>query len=370
MDGSWETTYRTTQWRKRRVYAFLLPGAGVAAVVLVAVAAVTRGVPWAFAACILTFGIGMAGLTVALRSRSVPLRHIELGLLGIASVTALASAACDLYWQPFGAAAGLGALAVVLWLPLIQVLAFLMLADRSALRFSFALMTALAAIVLPFVAGDGGEGALLSRGLLTLQAAAADGALVMALYVLSGFQRRLRTVEATAHAMQELANTDALTGVPNRRRVEQTLQLEMRRSQRYGRALSVVLLDLDDFKTLNDVHGHALGDEVLMALAERLTQALRSSDTFGRWGGEEFLVVAPETALEGAVTLAEAMRTRMRQAPLVAGHDVRASFGVAEYLPGEPVTDLLRRADDALYLAKRSGKDRVRSSDQVTPTKS
>ncbi len=370
MNGSWETTYRTTQWRKRRVYAFLLPVAGSAAVVLVAVAALARGVPTVFVACIAAFGVGMAGLTVALRSRSVPLRHVELGLLGVASVTALGSAACDLYLQPFGAAAGLGALAVVLWLPLIQVLAFLMLADRSALRFSFGLLTALALLMLPYLVAAGGDGQRLTSGLLTLQAALADGALVVALYVLSGFQRRLRTVEAAAHAMQELANTDALTGVPNRRRAEQSLQLEMRRSQRYARALSVVLLDLDDFKRLNDVHGHAVGDEVLVALAERLSQELRSSDTFGRWGGEEFLVVAPETSLSDAVTLAETMRRRVRQTPLVHGHDVSASFGVAEYLPGEPVTDLLRRADDALYLAKRSGKDCVRNSDQVTATKS
>lgn len=369
MDGSWETTYRTTQWRKRRVYAFLLPAATVGALVVVAGAAWWRAVPTSFALCFGAFGLGTAGLAGALRTGSLPLRRIEVALLGLATTTALLATACDLYLEPIGAAAGWGALAVWVWLPPLQVLAFLMLADRTALRFALLVPLAYVVVALPYALGSGQGTGTSAAPLLALQAMVAGGMTALALYVLSGFQRRLRTVEATAVAMHELANTDALTGVPNRRRAEQTLQLEMRRSQRYRRALSVVLLDLDDFKRLNDVHGHALGDEVLVALAERLSLALRSSDTFARWGGEEFLVVAPETTLADAVVLAEALRGRMRLAPLVANHAVRASFGVAEFRPGEPLSDLLRRADDALYEAKRSGKDCVRSSEDVTTTR-
>ena len=156
---------------------------------------------------------------------------------------------------------------------------------------------------------------------------------------------------------------DPLTGVSNRRGFERALEIELGRSLRRGHALALVLVDLDDFKQVNDRHGHGVGDDVLVALAERLRNEVRSADTVARMGGEEFVLLLPETDLAGALTVAERARASLEKAGVrLKGGDrlaVTASFGAADYPASPDRAALLRDADKALYTAKRLGKNRV-----------
>ena len=157
---------------------------------------------------------------------------------------------------------------------------------------------------------------------------------------------------------RELSITDGLTRLYNARHLFSTLEAELSRAQRYGHELSVLLLDADDFKRYNDTRGHLEGDNVLVVLADTIRDCLRSADSAYRYGGEEFVVILPETGVEGAVHIAE--RVRECFAARRFGSDMMTvSIGVAEYLVGEQSADILRRADANLYCAKRSGKNQV-----------
>lgn len=159
--------------------------------------------------------------------------------------------------------------------------------------------------------------------------------------------------------LEALIMTDPLTGLGNRRMLAKWLADEASRAHRFQRPLSVIFLDIDHFKAVNDQHGHAAGDAALVALAQVLRHEVRDCDLIGRYGGEEFVVLLPETDAAGALVLAE----RMRRA--VAGHIVPAlqrpvtiSAGIAGLLPAETSDALLRRCDRALYDAKRAGRNR------------
>lgn len=161
------------------------------------------------------------------------------------------------------------------------------------------------------------------------------------------------------------AITDALTGLGNRRHFSACLGLEVRRSRRYGLHLSLLMLDLDAFKRLNDSHGHLFGDLVLQRLGRVLRGAVRDADVASRYGGEEFAVILPETDRLGALAVAERIRTRIEQGfaeQPVAGRRARLTLsgGIASY-PDDATeaAGLIDRADQALYLAKRLGKNRV-----------
>ncbi len=164
------------------------------------------------------------------------------------------------------------------------------------------------------------------------------------------------------HEAQILATsfTDPLTGVGNRRRLEQALVQELSRAERTGRTLSAFMADLDHFKAVNDRYGHENGDKVLAAFGELLRRRTRESDTVARFGGEEFVVLMPETDLAGATQIAERVREAMAACRIEPLPDpVTASFGVAELAVGEPARSLLARIDKALYEAKHAGRDRV-----------
>ncbi len=161
--------------------------------------------------------------------------------------------------------------------------------------------------------------------------------------------------------LAELAETDSLTGIANRRRIEQILAVEHERSGRYRRPLTVMVADIDHFKKINDSAGHAVGDEALRAVARELQTTLRQSDQVGRIGGEEFVVVAPEVGAAGAMALAERLRRRVEELVQVNGSPVTISIGVMAWdgSGDVPVAELLRVADAALYEAKRNGRNRV-----------
>ena len=167
---------------------------------------------------------------------------------------------------------------------------------------------------------------------------------------------------ATLHsAARELADVDALTRLPNRRRFEGDMEAEWDRCRRYGRPMCLVMLDLDHFKTLNDEHGHLFGDEVLRGAAEALGAALRTSDTAYRYGGEEFAVLLRETGLEDGQEVAERLRRAISDIAVPRhGVLVTASAGVAERVSTMAHhTELVARADAALYRAKHGGRDQV-----------
>jgi two-component system, cell cycle response regulator len=159
---------------------------------------------------------------------------------------------------------------------------------------------------------------------------------------------------------RQLAETDALTGLFNQRYFHETLRREVLRAQRYGRSLALVVLDLDDFKAVNDRIGHLAGDGVLSQIAEGLGQAVRSVDIACRVGGDEFAVILPESGVAEANQLYRRVQDAMRDmASGVEGQRLRFSAGIAELEHGDTAAALFERADSALYRAKDLGKDRA-----------
>ncbi|MEY4607921.1 MAG: hypothetical protein RL625_138 [Gemmatimonadota bacterium] len=186
---------------------------------------------------------------------------------------------------------------------------------------------------------------------------------VLVLTVLAGSlvrRQRIRSI-IVEQRLSSLALVDGLTGVASRRRVEEVAEGEIAMSAS-DRPLSIILLDLDNFKNVNDSHGHNAGDEVLRGVARLLQQRSRLNDTVGRWGGEEFLMVLPDTPATGALELAEALRGRIARQLFEGIGSCTASFGVAESRAGDLLIDLIARADTALYDAKRAGRNRVREA--------
>jgi len=159
--------------------------------------------------------------------------------------------------------------------------------------------------------------------------------------------------------LERLAKTDMLTGLVNRSHFDTVLKSEFNRQHRYSRPLSLIMLDLDYFKNINDNYGHDVGDQVLIELAHLLKRNLRKADCCARWGGEEFMLLAPETSLEQAVRLADKIRAAISHTAFPIKGSVTASFGVVEVNPKESIKSVMKRADDALYLAKDKGRDQV-----------
>jgi diguanylate cyclase (GGDEF)-like protein len=158
---------------------------------------------------------------------------------------------------------------------------------------------------------------------------------------------------------RQMAETDALTGFFNQRYFHETLRREALRAQRYDRRLALLILDLDDFKTVNDRIGHLAGDAVLAQVAERLRNEIRSVDVGCRIGGDEFAVIMPESTTEDATQLFQRMQDAVATMTTPGGGRVRISAGIAELHHGETAAGLFERADSALYRAKELGKDRA-----------
>ncbi len=158
---------------------------------------------------------------------------------------------------------------------------------------------------------------------------------------------------------ERLAITDPLTGIYNRLKLNESLSNEIARASRYQQALSIILLDIDYFKEVNDSFGHQIGDKVLVEFAEIIRQSVRQADIVGRWGGEEFIIICPETDQTGAEVLANNLRTCIENYAFDTVNQKTASFGVAFFNHKESVERLLSRADTALYQAKQNGRNRV-----------
>ena len=160
-------------------------------------------------------------------------------------------------------------------------------------------------------------------------------------------------------AFEKLAKIDSLTSLLNRYAIEEDMRSYIQEAKRYTLALSIIMVDIDNFKDTNDYYGHLAGDQVLKDFAWILQKTLRQTDKIGRWGGEEFMILLPHTPYEEALELAERLRNQiMIHSFENAGHKT-ASFGVTEYKYSESLTSLVNRADQALYTAKRRGKNKV-----------
>ena len=187
---------------------------------------------------------------------------------------------------------------------------------------------------------------------------------------LLAIRARLRTqrneLEAALSRIQELATRDVLTGLPNRRYATDLFAQLARGAERNGSPLSVCLIDLDHFKRVNDTYGHKAGDIVLQRFADTATGALRESDVLARWGGEEFLVLLPDTPVKKADQSMARVRAALAQTRLVTAADAAAvtfSAGLAQFRPGESIEHAVERADFALYRAKSDGRNRCVISD-------
>ena len=265
-----------------------------------------------------------------------------------------------------------------------ELLAWALVATGSGLLFAGLLAALIAASVTQPLGRIGVVVSQLSRGVLgsrvdTRRAGVlrplAEGINTMAAGLASNEARlRERIDQATEELRQQKelaehrARTDPLTGLPNRRAFTELARVEIERAQRFGQPLSLVAIDLDHFKSINDGHGHAVGDAVLVDFARRAQAQLRVIDLLARIGGEEFVLLLPGTDAEGAFQVAERIRLLLDQRALsIPGGSLRytSSFGVAELEPLFPGLDRwLARADAALYAAKGKGRNRVELAPQ------
>ncbi|HKK47917.1 MAG TPA: diguanylate cyclase [Alkalispirochaeta sp.] len=165
--------------------------------------------------------------------------------------------------------------------------------------------------------------------------------------------------------LEVLSVTDTLTGLFNRQRLDAVLEDERVRLQRYGEACSVIVMDVDRFKTVNDLFGHQEGDRILKGIARVLREHVRTLDTVGRWGGEEFMIICPHTSVDGGATVAEHIRVHIEAMTTSISRSVTASFGVARMRTPD-VEEVVREADAALYRAKENGRNRVEVSQTKT----
>lgn len=181
--------------------------------------------------------------------------------------------------------------------------------------------------------------------------------------IVKPFMVRLERLASELQTAKEVAEalsvTDVLTGLFNRLKLDRSFSEELTRCHRFGEAFSVILVDLDHFKGVNDTYGHQAGDSVLVDIAAILKANTREVDTVGRWGGEEFLILCPRTDGTGAGLLAEKIRASIDSHTFPGAGHCTASFGVAEYVSGDTAETLTAKADQALYRAKDSGRNRV-----------
>jgi polar amino acid transport system substrate-binding protein len=170
-----------------------------------------------------------------------------------------------------------------------------------------------------------------------------------------------KQVKSRTRELELLAKTDNLTKCNNRQSIDEIFAKEIFRRKRYSNPLSIILIDIDDFKKINDTFGHLVGDKTIILIAELLKNNIRQSDSLGRWGGEEFLIICPETNLSEAEVLANKLCQQIGLLDFPHEEQCTASFGVTTSRKKDKEEDAFIRADKALYLAKEEGKNRVKS---------
>jgi diguanylate cyclase (GGDEF)-like protein len=259
------------------------------------------------------------------------------------------------------------ALTLLNWLPLCYAIAFFMLETRQAFVAAAAILAFFFVCTL-LRSGAGTAYAAQDRSLL-VNTLISHSVLVVCLTGMLWLKHVVTMQGEQASRLNLLAATDPLTGLSNRRLTLQLLD-QLARDGRLDLAPVLLLCDLDHFKNINDGWGHAMGDQVLVAVASALRASTRDADTVARWGGEEFLVVLPVTRAGEATELAERLRLRVEALQVADRHQcpvpVTLSIGIATLCAGETGSSWLKRADDALYLAKADGRNCCRLADPPT----
>lgn len=187
----------------------------------------------------------------------------------------------------------------------------------------------------------------------------AMGALILLFFIFARLKHTYMQNSLETEQLRQRANTDYLTGLPNRRKMTNLIEEALERAQRYSQPFSILLFDIDHFKDINDSHGHDVGDDVLRRIAAIVAENVRKVDRVSRWGGEEFLILAPEADLAHATQFARRLKRVIAEHTHNPAGSVTASFGVASYCTGDTLHDVLKRADRALYRAKELGRNRV-----------
>ena len=246
-----------------------------------------------------------------------------------------------------------------LWLPFVYILSFLVLSTNRALLLSALFLLAMLIFGLAAWLHFLLHRLAFPNIALLVEIYFASAFYIAVLYLVSRIKELYISEHLIAGDMSKLAMIDSLTQVDNRRLLTQLLKEEVTRAERHNLPLSVLLFDLDRFKHINDSYGHNTGDEVLQEVARELRQAIRTSDPFGRWGGDEFLVLATNTDGDQAIELAERLRESLEKCSFSKAGKVTASFGITTYQSGDSPETLIRRADMGLYKAKSGGRNRV-----------
>ncbi|MFQ3619608.1 MAG: GGDEF domain-containing protein [Spirochaetales bacterium] len=160
-------------------------------------------------------------------------------------------------------------------------------------------------------------------------------------------------------ALEKLSITDPLTGLYNRLKIDELLEVTLYAAKRYGEVFSVIMLDIDHFKQVNDQFGHLVGDQVLKQMAEIFRNQIRKTDHLGRWGGEEFLIISEHTDLEAAKVLAAKLQRAVESYPFPNVGKITLSQGISSFRPQDDRISIIHRADNALYVAKEKGRNRI-----------
>jgi diguanylate cyclase len=282
----------------------------------------------------------------------LPLRIVDMSCLFFASSLCATCMALRFY-SSNGASITLEPL--YLWILVIYVFAFTLPSRKWSLSISLVNLAIYVLISLPYLV----QNFMQPQSNFTIQMHMMSGVLIAALYFFSSYQHRFQVAQLTLDELARLANTDELTKLANRRRITEVIEYELLRYSRYGHPFSIIVFDIDHFKNVNDRFGHSVGDKILVALATRTKEVLREADTLGRWGGEEFMVILPETPFEEALQKANSLCSNVAATPLFAEHAITISCGVTSLTTGDTADTLFQRADVALYAAKRRGRNRA-----------
>lgn len=245
-----------------------------------------------------------------------------------------------------------------LWVAVVFVMAYFVFSPRQAWLVSLGIFAAFVLVGLLALLPQSLQGLPLDQNaIVQLYVSQLCYLILFRLLVLS--KEHSMQVRLEAARFYALAHTDPLTNTANRRSIMEALHRLLEHHQKTGEPLSLVLLDLDRFKQINDQYGHEMGDKVLIHIVQTLKQSLRSGDLLGRWGGEEFVLLLPNTPLQEAQQLCEQLQQRLAEHPMDNLRPVSASFGIATAVPGDTPDYLISRADTAMYLSKQAGGNRV-----------
>ncbi len=357
--GSYNDTSITAL--KRRIYFFIFLFALAGALVAFGLTeSFSLGSAFSRNILILVSGYHLAMMLI-LWFFKTPLRFVEVSMAVVATLALLSVFYYALNGEHEQLSTQFALVNMYLWMPMAYLSIFLVFEVQRALLGSSLVLLLIVLLSLPHIIGTPhGTNALL--GFTTLgQLYMSNAVIIAALFFFATLQKHVQSARSVAAQMQRLAHTDALTGLANRRQLEVLIQKEIYRVARYNKPLSVIVMDIDNFKLINDNYGHDTGDQVLLRLARAIEPGLRNSDSLGRWGGEEFVIVTPETDLSQAHKLAELIRRRVAGYDFGHGRQVTISSGVAAYQPEDNLYSLIKRADTALYQAKTAGRNQVAS---------